>query len=167
MKVKIKKLHPNAVIPKYAKKGDAGLDLTATERNYFVDDTNDLPDYIEYKTGLSIEIPEGYVGLLFPRSSNSKKDLYLANHVGVIDSGYRGEVTFRYKIDQDYDFIDKQDRDLFVYKQNDILYDANVYSVGDKVGQLIIIPYPQIEFEEVKELSVTDRGTRGYGSTGN
>lgn len=80
MKLKIKKLHPNAVIPQYAKLGDAGLDLVATSLT--LDEDNNLV----YGTGLAFEIPTGYVGLLFPRSSNSKKDLILANHVGVIDS---------------------------------------------------------------------------------
>lgn len=81
MKVKIKKLHKNAVIPSYAKEGDAGLDLTCTaieqEENF---------GNIVYKTGIAVEIPEGYVGLLFPRSSISKTTCLLSNSVGVIDS---------------------------------------------------------------------------------
>lgn len=140
MKVKIKKLAESAVIPKYSKPGDAGLDLTAV--------TRELDEYgnLVYGTGLAVEIPEGYVGLLFPRSSNSKTNLYLTNHVGVIDSGYRGELMFKYKT------VDN--------------FGKNVYEIGDRVGQLIIIPYPSIEFEEVEELSSTERGTGGYGSTG-
>ena len=141
MKVKIKRLHPEAVIPSYAKHGDAGLDLTAVSRSY--DDDNNY----SYGTGLAFEIPEGYVGLLFPRSSNSKKSLLLSNSVGVIDSGYRGEVSMKFK------------ETTFPY--------GGEYRVGDRIGQLIIMPYPQIEFEEVEELSVTERNTGGYGSTGN
>ena len=80
LKVKIKKLNENAVIPSYAKDGDAGMDLVATSE-YYDDDGN-----IVYGTGLSFEIPKGFVGLLFPRSSNAKKDLILTNSVGVIDS---------------------------------------------------------------------------------
>lgn len=137
LKVKIKRLHADAVIPTYAKPGDAGLDLVAVDIN------TDAPAYVEYRTGLAFEIPEGYVGLLFPRSSVSKKDLILTNCVGVIDSGYRGEVTFRF-------------RDLGV----------RWYKVGDRIGQLIIMPYPSIEFEEAEELSQTERGKGGYGSTG-
>lgn len=142
MKVKIKKLNENAVTPKYAKEGDSGMDLTAIGIEY-------TKDYVSYKTGLAFEIPNGYVGLLFPRSSNSKKDLILSNSVGIIDSGYRGEVEFRYK---------------GLYKQGGIY--TNTYDVGDRVGQIIILPYPKIEFEEVNELSDTERGDGGFGSSG-
>jgi len=144
MIVKIKKLVENAVIPKYSKPGDAGLDLTATSVSF-------EKNYVSYKTGLAVEIPEGFVGLLFPRSSNSKMDLILTNSVGVIDSGYRGEIELRYKL-----------------VGNGITPSVvKTYNIGDRVGQLIIIPYPIIEFEEVEELSVTERNTGGYGSTGN
>ena len=91
MEVKIKKLCDSAVIPSYAKPGDAGMDLVATSRIF------DKYGNVEYGTGLAMEIPEGYVGLLFPRSSISKQDLSLANAVGVIDSGYRGEIKFKFK----------------------------------------------------------------------
>jgi len=141
MKVNIKKTHKNALLPSYAKKGDAGMDLTATSKE--IDNLGN----IVYGTGLAFEIPEGYVGLLFPRSSNSKTNLYLTNHVGVIDSGYRGEVLFKYNTVDD--FMTK-----------------GTYNVGDRIGQIIIIPYPQIEFQEVLTLSETDRGDNGYGSTG-
>lgn len=142
MKIKIKKLVENAVIPTYAKSGDAGLDLTATSWN--------LDDYgnFVYHTGLAIEIPEGYVGLVFPRSSVSKKKLFLTNAVGVIDSGYRGEITAKFK-----KLDSKNEKSSF-------------YEVGERIAQLIILPYPQIEFEEVKELTKTERGTGGYGSSG-
>lgn len=143
MVVKIKKLVENAVIPAYSKKGDAGLDLTAVSK------TIDGNSNIVYGTGLAVEIPEGFVGLLFPRSSNSKTDLYLTNHVGVVDSGYRGEIMFKFR------------------PVNGAILGATVYQVMDRVGQLVIIPYPNIEFEEVTELSTTERNTGGYGSTGN
>jgi dUTP pyrophosphatase len=87
LRVNIKKLHQNAVIPTYAKPGDAGMDLIAISKQY------DEFDNVVYGTGIAIEIPENYVGLIYPRSSICKKDLYLTNHVGVIDSGYRGERT--------------------------------------------------------------------------
>lgn len=147
MKVKIKKLHKDAVIPKYAKIGDAGLDMAAVSHEY----ENATGCHV-YKTGLAIEIPENHVGLLFPRSSLSKYEMVLTNHVGVIDSGYRGEICFKFK-----EFYGEQDLD-----SNTI----NLYNVGDRVGQLLIIPYPQIEFEEVEELSKTERGAGGYGSSG-
>lgn len=79
----MKKLDPKAVIPSYAKPGDAGMDLTSTSRTVV---STYEEDYIEYGTGLAVEIPEGFVGLVFPRSSVSKKDMYLANAVGVIDA---------------------------------------------------------------------------------
>ena len=166
MKVKIKKLHPDAVIPTYAHKGDAGMDLVAVDRIISTD--NDAQaDYIEYKTGLAFEIPEGYVGLLFPRSSNSKKDLTLANSVGIIDSHFRGEVTFRYKVDATYDrIVSEVSNKIVLEDKGDDQFIQLIYDVGDRVGQLIIIPYPQIEFEEVEELSETERGDGGYGSTG-
>ena len=89
LKVKIKRLSDNAVIPTYAHATDAGMDLVATSK------TIDEYGNVVYGTGIALEIPNGYVGLVFPRSSNSKKHLLLTNSVGVIDSGYRGEVTFK------------------------------------------------------------------------
>ena len=144
MKIKIKKLHPDAVIPTYAKSGDAGMDLTAVNVRF-------ESSYIAYQTGLAFEIPEGHVGLLFPRSSNSKKQLLLTNSVGVLDSGYRGEVEFRFKITGNG-----------VVPEGDL----DIYTIGDKIGQIMILPYPQIEFEEVNELSETERGSGGFGSSG-
>lgn len=142
MQVKIKKLTDNAVIPQYTKSGDAGMDLTATSIS--MTDNKDY-GYIEYGTGLSVEIPEGYVGLLYPRSSISKTGLILANAVGVIDSGYRGEIKCRFK------YIPK----------------STMYNIGERIVQLVIIPYPQIEFIEEEELTVTDRADGGFGHTGN
>lgn len=139
MKIRVKKLNPDAVIPAYAMPGDAGMDLTATSKEY------DMFGNVVYGTGLAMEIPAGYVGLLFPRSSVYKKDLLLSNAVGVIDSGYRGEISLKF---------------------NALKRFPIEYEVGDRVGQIIIIPYPQIEFEEASELSHTDRGVSGYGSTG-
>jgi dUTP pyrophosphatase len=141
MQVKVKKLHPDAVIPRYSKAGDAAMDLTAISV-----DKDEYGNAV-YKTGLAIEIPEGYVGLLFPRSSNSKTDLYLTNHVGVIDSGYRGEIMFKYRGVRG-------------------LLDAKIYAKNERVGQLIILPYPQIELIESDTLSETERGEGGFGSTG-
>lgn len=147
MKVKIKKLAEPAIIPQYAKIGDAGLDLTAISYLY-----DELTDCHIYGTGLAIEIPYGYVGLIFPRSSNRKTNAYMTNHVGVIDSGYRGEVMISFK---------NRDREPDVI--NELI---KPYELGDRVAQLIIIPYPNIELEEVSELSNSDRGIGGHGSTG-
>ena len=144
MKVKIKKLVENAVIPKYAKPGDAGMDLTAISKVY------DEFGNTVYGTGLSIEIPENHVGLLFPRSSIANNVQVLTNSVGVLDSGYRGEIIFKFKpTDVGHSIVKFQS-----------------YEIGDRIGQIIILPYPKIEFEEVSELSETERGIGGYGSTG-
>jgi dUTP pyrophosphatase len=145
MNIKIKKLNENAVIPKYSRIGDAGLDLIATsiERN---------DNYIEYGTGLAIEIPEGYVGLLFPRSSVSNYDLVQANSVGVIDCNYRGEVKVRFK--------------CTATLKSPYYMTEKLYNMGDKIGQLLIVPYPEIVLEESEELSDTNRGSNGFGSSG-
>ena len=138
VKVKIKKLHPNAAIPSYAKTGDAGMDLTSVWKKQEL-------DLITYGTGLAVEIPEGYVGLLFPRSSVYKTKMFLTNCVGVIDSGYRGEIMMKFEM----------------------MDSKAMYETGDRIGQIIILPYPQVEFEEVDKLSMTSRSTGGFGSTGN
>ena len=142
LKVKFKKLKEEAELPNYANPGDAGLDLKATS----VEWSKDFHCYV-YGTGLSVEIPEGHVGLIFPRSSIRKYGLNLTNCVGVIDSGYRGEImlTFRPQFEGS----------------------GKVYSVGDKICQLIIMPYPIIEPIEATELSETERGENGHGSSGN
>ena len=145
MKVNVKKLDSNAIVPTYAKHGDAGMDLTAVSKDY------DEHGNVCYGTGLAFEIQNGFAGFLFPRSSNTKKDLILGNSVGVIDSGYRGEVVFKF-------------RELLP-SERDIEFGAREYEVGDRVGQIVIMPVPQIEFNVVDELSTTDRGVGGFGST--
>ena len=149
MKVKIKKLVPEAVIPFYATQGDAGMDLTATWM-----DTDEYGNVV-YGFGLAFEIPEGYMGLVFPRSSNAKKALTLTNSIGVIDSGYRGEVTVKFKPTQ-----------YFRSEVFDNMPMKKMYQVGERVAQIIIVPFPTIEFEEADELSETERGAGGYGHTG-
>jgi dUTP pyrophosphatase len=138
--VNFKKLHPSAISPCYAKQGDAGMDLIATSV------ISEEPFQIVYGTGIAVEIPEGYVGLVFPRSSIRKYDVSLVNSVGVIDSGYRGEiqVTFR--------------------KKRGVV--SKKYDVGDRVCQLMILPFPSVTFIEKDELSSSERGEGGHGSTG-
>lgn len=138
--VKIKKLHEDAVIPSYSKDGDAGMDLTITK--IISNNTFD----VTYGFGIAMEIPMGYVGLVFPRSSVRNMDLILSNSVGVIDSGYRGEIQATFKKTQGLDSIK--------------------YKVGDRGAQIMIVPYPKIKFVESIELSSTDRGEGGFGSTG-
>lgn len=140
MKVKIKKLSPDAKIPKYAKAGDACMDL------YAVSHTIDQYGNHVYDTQIAMEIPEGYVGLVFPRSSISKTSgMSLRNSVGVIDSGYRGPIMLKFASSP---------------------VGAGVYLAGDRIGQIMILPHPQIEFVEVNQLSDSDRGSGGFGSTG-
>ena len=154
LQVNIKKLSDNAVIPTYAKDGDAGMDLTATSKSY--DDHGN----VVYGTSLAFEIPKGYVGLLFPRSSNTKKDLILGNSVGVLDSGYRGEVVFKFKPTIYYDVNSGSDSFIDSPKHS-----LNNYEIGDRIGQIIIMPHPQIVFNIVDELSSSDRGIGGFGSS--
>ena len=128
---------------------------------------NKTADYIEYDTGLAFEVPEGYVMLIFPRSSNSKKDLVLANAVGVLDSTYRGPLKLRFK--RQYraeDWLTYQTVDNTNGQRYELVAER-LYSVGDKVGQIMILPYPTVQFEEVDELEDTLRGDGGFGSTGN
>ena len=138
--VKVKKLDPNAVIPSYSKVGDAGMDLTITRE---IENTSFS---VSYGFGIAMEIPKGYVGLVFPRSSVRNQDLILSNCVGVIDSGYRGELQATFKKTQGLDSVS--------------------YNVGERGAQIVILPYPTIYMTEVPELSNTERGEGGFGSTG-
>lgn len=141
--VRFKRLHPDAVPPTKAHPTDAGYDLTAFSREY-----NDDHRYWEYGTGIAVEIPEGFVGLLFPRSSISKTNLTLANSCGVVDASYRGEVKLRF-------------REAF---KAGIGYPD--LRVGDRCGQLVIVPIFAGEMVESDELSETPRGEGGFGSSG-
>lgn len=144
MEVKFKKLSEKATVPVRAHKSDAGFDLTATRATSEVNECGQF--VLVYHTDLALEIPEGYVGLVFPRSSICKKSIYQCNAVGVIDSGYRGEIMVKYK-NTTGDSI------------------PAVYNIGDKIAQLIILPYPEVEYVESEELSKSDREDDGFGST--
>ena len=99
---------------------------------------------MEVCTGLSFEIPSGYVGLVFPRSSISNTKHFLRNSVGVIDSGYRGEIKLRFSMD-----------------------DSNTaYQIGDKVGQIVFLKLPKVNLVQSEDLSLTSRNTGGFGSSG-
>ena len=150
--LKIKKLHPDAKIPQYATDGSAGLDLTCVSiedvfpctYKKISESTSISTSPSKYCTGLAMEIPKGYVGLLFPRSSVFKTKMSMANCVGVIDSDYRGEVSAIFYTDNCYD----------------------PYEVGDRCCQLVLMKLPEVNIVEVDELSETERGSGGYGSTG-
>ena len=165
MKVKTKIIDVNINTPKlsYAKEGDAGIDLIATSKWY------DEHGNVCFGTNRAFEIPKGYVGLIFPRSSNAKQQLLLSNSVGVIDSGYRGEVMLKFKSSVSSFSLKTLIKLIFNSDTNiNLITNFKIsYYLGERIGQLIIIPYPQIEFEESEELSETERGNGGYGSTGN
>lgn len=139
MKIRMKQLYHNAQLPQYANPGDAGLDLFAYQHT-----ANEK--YIEYTTGIAVEIPPGYVGLLCARSSISNRPLFLCNGVGILDSEYRGEIAVRFKRTDGH-------RD-------------DIYQCGEKIAQLIIVPHITAEIEWVDSLSDTQRGVGGFGSTG-
>ncbi len=140
LSVKIKLLDPKAKMPFKKHEADAGWDLFAVSKEY--DSEKDL---IVMNTGVAMEIPPQHVGLVFPRSSIINTKLMLKNAVGVIDSSFRGSIKF---------FFDPGSRP------------AKNYEVGDRIGQIIIMPYPEVEFVQVDELSQSDRGAGGFGSTG-
>ncbi len=209
MKIKFVKLHENATMPKKAHATDAGFDLTATSRHF------DEHGALVYGTGIAVEIPDGYVGYVFPRSSISKIDLAMSNAVGVIDSGYRGEITAKFKpamlycdnaltstkgigthatdhtgtvqtdpktqsvsahgLDNGFFGEIRQTRNgraesIVINADGDEMHlstlDPRIYNVGERIAQLIIMPLPEIEFEEADTLSDGERGANGYGSTG-
>ena len=142
MELKFKKLHESAVLPSYAKEGDAGMDLTAVSK-----ESNG--DILTYKFGLAVEVPKGYVGLMFPRSSVYKQDLIMSNCVGVVDSGYRGEIMAKYRLARNPDKT------------------LETYNIGDRVAQLVVVPYASCAPAWAEELSSTERGEGAHGSTGN
>lgn len=143
MQVKIKKLHPEAIIPQYATDGSACFDLHSVG-DYFIDDIAHTNEVVA--TGLSVEIPEGYQMLVFSRSGHAaKNNVRLANCVGVIDSDYRGEVKVLLAADIDARLTIKK---------------------GDRIAQAQIMPVHRVSFFEVDELTDTERGTGGFGSTG-
>lgn len=139
MKIKFKKLNPNAVVPKNNYKGDAGVDLFTIEPfELEPGERKSVP------IGLSIEIPDGYVGLIWDKSGLSHK-YGIKTFGGVIDSGYRGEMHVG--------IMNLSDR-FFSFEK------------GHKVAQLLIQQVEKIEFEEVEKLSESDRGENGFGSSG-
>lgn len=135
--IKFQKTHPEAKVPTYATPGAAAVDLTSVSRR-------ETEHYIEYDTGLAMELPEGFVGLLAPRSSISNKiDLSLANSVGIIDSDFRGSIKVRFRGNN-----------------------SDIYEIGERCAQLMILELPRTRIVEVDQLSDTKRGQGGFGSSG-
>ena len=139
-KLKVCMTEDAGYVPEYAHEGDAGLDLRAVESYNIGPGMSAM-----VRTGLRVEIPAGCVGLEFPRSGLGTKGITLRNCVGVIDSGYRGEVLAA--------LWNTTDKPFKVEK-------------GDRVCQMVVMPYCPCNLEEVEELSESERGTDGYGSTG-
>ena len=192
MKILVKKTRENAVMPKYAHEGDAGLDMVAAHVEYDAEN-----DCYKYYTGIAFESPEQVLMLAMPRSSNYKTECYLPNGIGLIDTAtYRGEIIFCYKprlpmslgmmhngmqrfIDRVYqnegdaDFHDTLNDALKVYSEgmHDYFERANnlefaPFKVGERIGQMVVLKHPKIKLCEVDELSETERGEGGFGSTG-
>lgn len=140
--LKIKKLGEGAILPKQATNNSAGYDLYSAGDNEYI-----LPGSVKIiHTNIAMEIPEGYVGLIYPRSSlGIRENLRLANGTGVIDSDYRGEI---------------------MVALHNFGEDVRVISPGQRIAQIVFVKYESFLIEESDELSVTDRGTSGFGSTG-
>ena len=142
-KVNIKKLNEKAVVPTYGSEFSAGADLYACEDTQV---TIEAGKTVLVHTGIAMEIPVGYVGLVFARSGlASKKGLAPANKVGVIDSDYRGEIMVA----------------LHNHSSEDKTID-----VGERIAQIALVPYLTADFNVVDDLSDTARGAGGFGSTG-
>tara|TARA_B100000614_G_scaffold262909_1_gene300770 strand:+ start:233726 stop:234277 length:552 start_codon:yes stop_codon:yes gene_type:complete len=159
--IRVKKLHPDAKLPEQNTDTDAGYDLVAIgppEKVWAKNkDDKDYPvlQYIQYRTGIAIQPPRGYHVEIFPRSSISKHDLVLANSIGLVDEGYRGELLVRFK---------------YIEPDNDCRKVRNIpmkiYQSGDKIAQLVVRKTQKANFVLADELSETDRGTGGFGSSG-
>lgn len=147
MKLNIKKIHEDAIVPTYATPGSACFDLYAVDVEDNTRLINGKPQ--TFRTGLSFEIPAGYVILVFSRSGHGfNYSTRLSNCVGVIDSDYRGEVMVR------------------LIRDTDSLTSPNFFNTGDRVAQAMLVPVEQVVFFETEELTETERGTDGFGSTG-
>jgi dUTP pyrophosphatase len=161
--------------------GDAGYDVVAIDDGTW----SESGTYLEYRTGIALEVPQGFHVELFPRSSISKYDLLLCNSIGLVDNGYRGELLFRFKYvprlrTRFYDVLEPVAPEGSPYnagyrpssvthRQRLTCYEPRpglFYRKGDKIGQIVLRNTYDFPVVEVEELSVTDRGTGGFGSTG-
>lgn len=145
MVIKFKRLTEKAIAPVKAHNTDAGFDLTCVNITSEINECGQL--ILVYHTGLAVEIPEGYFGMLVARSSVSNKSITLANCLGVIDSSYRGEIKGKFR------------------NTTDVV--PALYKESERFAQLLILPVPDVQFEESETLSETDRGEGGFGSTNN
>lgn len=147
MELKVKKLRDNAILPTRGDSEAAGIDLYACldkEVNIWEGSTVMIP------TGIACEFPEGYFGLVFPRSSvGTKRHLTLANTAGVIDNSYRGEIMMCFKYEGKSDFLSYE-----------------TIQPGERLAQMILLPYATYDIVETDTLTETERGEGGFGSTG-
>ncbi|HEU5005038.1 MAG TPA: hypothetical protein VFT49_03060 [Candidatus Saccharimonadales bacterium] len=152
------KLTSGTVLPKKATPGAAGLDFVAIKREFFKVENGEFKnieptearqfDLVRYRTGIFIELPEGCVALAFARSSIAKMPLIMANTTGVIDSDYRGEIMFMFRILNPENIVE------------------TAYQIGDRIGQLVIMKVEDAELIKTDELNSSHRGDGAYGSTG-
>ena len=173
MIVRFKKLHPDAMTPTRGSSGAACWDLYAADEG----EVNKEFGFLEYTTGIALEIPHGHVGLIYPRSSISSSPYTLANSVGVIDSDYRGPIRLRFywntdtvitvimKMLAEDNFMPDVWPDKVMEAKTQFIADHE-YERGDRIGQLLVIPYPELSFKETDGLSNSNRGAGGFGSTG-
>lgn len=156
MEIKFKKFHPDAKAPVFGGPLEAGADLTAVSVEY------DKENHVyTYRTGIGVAIPAGYVGLIFPRSSVFKKELRLSNCVGVIDSSYRGEIQFKFDVRGWGYLISQVWHNL--YNLMWTMPTKKMYLPPNRIGQLVIVKYEQIDYKEAQELPETYRGEKGFG----
>lgn len=154
LNVKVKKLHPDAKLPTYATDGSGAFDLYAVHKVEGIPATTFIHpgEAISFRTGLSFEIPPGHAMFVLSRSGHGfKNGIRLSNSIGLIDSDYRGEVAVKLHRDS---------------QSRDGVEDLAAVAHHDRIAQAVILPVPKVAFEEVTELSETDRGSGGFGSTG-
>jgi dUTP pyrophosphatase len=166
--IKFKLLHPDAQLPTRAHATDACFDVVAT--------TCKIKDgYIEYGLGFATEMPEWWAGYFYPRSSISKTGLMLCNSTGIIDSGYRGEwlARFRYLppfedglVTDFYGPMEREETKFYGDRLSSSRLETHLYKAGDRIGQIRFAPLPIYDLVLAHELSDTERGASGFGSTG-
>jgi dUTP pyrophosphatase len=159
VKLAFKKLHPDAKIPSYAHEGDAGMDVRALE------DTT-LPLHIPklVRTGIAAEIPDGYEIQVRSRSGLALKGVQVYNAPGTVDSKYRGEIgVILMYINREVETEDREDGGA---SPSGWIKTSYAVKAGDKIAQLVLAPVTTADISETEELSETDRGTNGFGSTG-
>lgn len=144
MNIKVKKVLDNAQLPVKGSDGAAGYDVFAATETFRPEKTGPI---FEYDTGLAFEVPKGYGMFILPRSGiTTKTSFILGPSVGLLDPDYRGTLKFQFR--------------------NVSPGTGKKYNVGDKIGQIVVLPVPELNFEVVEELSDTKRGEGGFGSTG-